>query len=105
MRRAWKRPLGSMAQREVLGHEIDIEQAAGQMLEIPRALGRRVAGDAVAHVGDVAEHPLGLVRVGADQVLRGGRLHHHSAHRVRDDVVQLAGDPVAFGVYDRRRDG
>ena len=51
-----------MAQRQVLGHEVDVEQAAGQMLEIPRALGRRVAGDAVAHVGHVAQQRLGIAR-------------------------------------------
>ena len=37
------------------------------------------------------------------QVLGGGRLHDHGAHRVGDDVVQLPGDPVAFGAHGRTR--
>ena len=100
--------------------QLDVEptvpELADQVVEVGHARGRGepelvslVADDveqpagldegAASGVGDVAQHPLGLVRVGTHQVLGGGRLHHHRAHRVRDDVVQLAGDPVAFGAH------
>ena len=55
-------PRRGVAQRQVLGDEVDVEQAAGQVLEVPRALGRHVAGDAVAHVGDVAHQRRGIAR-------------------------------------------
>ena len=51
-----------MAQRQVLGDEVDVEQPARQVLEVPGALGRRVLGDAVAHVGDVAQQRVGIAR-------------------------------------------
>ena len=38
------------------------------------------------------EQPLGAAGVRAHQALRRGHLQHHRAHRVRQDVVQLAGD-------------
>ena len=49
-----------VTEREILGHEVDVEQTAGQVLEVPPALGRRMLGDTVAHVGDVADQRRGV---------------------------------------------
>ena len=45
---------------------------------------------------DRLEHRPGLVGALVDHVGRDARLHRHDAHRVGDDVVQLAGDAQPF---------
>ena len=73
-------------QAELVVHVADhVQEASG--------LGERLT----AGVRDVREHPLHPGGVGAQQVLRRGRLHHHGADGVGDHVVQLARDAVPLG--------
>ena len=54
---------------------------------------RRISASASAPVARiVAERSPGELRVVVDDLLGGPGLHHHHAHRVGHDVVQLAGD-------------
>ena len=49
-----------------------------------------------AGLRDDLERVLGRVDVGADDVPADARLHRDQRHAVRDDVVQLPGDPQAL---------
>ena len=82
------RSLSGVAQREVLRDEVDVEQATRQMLEIPRPLGGRVLGNAVAHVGDIAHKRLGIAR---------------PTQRAGDDAIQLI--DKGRGAMDHTRPG
>ena len=55
-------PRRGVAQHQVLGHEFEVEQAARQVLASPTAPARAWRGDAVAHVGDIAQQPLRVAR-------------------------------------------
>jgi hypothetical protein len=73
-------------QRQVLRNEVDVEQAAGQMLEVPRALSRRVPRDAVAHVGHVAHQRLGIAwpaAVSIDWSSRFSGVDRHAKARMK----------------------
>ncbi len=67
-------PRRGVPQRQVLGDEVDVEQAAGQVLEVPGAFRRRVLGDAVAHVGDVVHQRLGVARPAKRRLHDAGKL-------------------------------
>ena len=65
---------------------------AAQHAEQPAQLGQRLA----AGVLDDRERRLGALRVALRHPPRGARLHGHRAERVRDHVVEVAGDPRAL---------
>ncbi len=57
---AWR--VGRVAKLEILGDELDVDQAATPVLDIPRIARRMFAGDAAAHVGDVGDEFWGAPR-------------------------------------------
>ncbi len=78
-------------QREV-GPGADLRGGAAEQLDQPL----EVLGALPRGLRDRGEGLLRARRVGVDESLPGGRLDHHHADRVADDVVQLAGDAGSF---------
>ena len=104
-----RRPLDAQLDRHAgalaLGHEVaevadprlrrepELGGVAAQHAEEPPELRERLA-PGVLH-GAQRRH--GALGIAPEDLLRGARLHDHDAHRVRDDVVELARDPAALG--------
>ena len=86
-----------MAQRR-LRRERQLLVLAAQHAEQPADLGQRLAAAGL----DGLERLRRAGRVALGEPPRARRLHDHRAQRVRDDVVQLAGDPRALLARRRR---
>jgi hypothetical protein len=76
-----------------LGHHARAAVVAAQHAEHAAHLGQRLPPGA----RDRAQRFAGPLRRAVQRVSRPVRLHHHDADVVRDDVVQLAGDPGPLG--------
>ena len=57
---------------------------------------RSSASDSRPTASILANTSAALSGIGVDDLPSGGRLHRDDAHRVRDHVVHLAGDPAAL---------
>ena len=51
-----------MHELQILGDELDIDQPAGGIFEIPAVVVALLFGDRLAHFGDVARNQLGVAR-------------------------------------------